>query len=95
MGVLFRNALRNAVPSSTISSDSFGIFDQRRDISRAIGRSAPVVSIPLPTIIRAEMATSASCPKPWKKAAGDNVACSVFVGEQLEAQHQRDQHQQA
>ena len=70
IGVLFMKALRMAPATSVVSSAITGRRSQTRPTTLASGCRAPVVSSALPTIIRAQIATSASLPKPAKKSAG-------------------------
>ena len=71
IGVLFMNALRIAAATRVVSSARTGRVDQARLTTLARGNSAPVVSSALPTIIRAQIATSASLPNPAKKSAAE------------------------
>ena len=70
IGVLFMNALSTAPATSVATSASTGRDDHARPTTFASGCSAPVVSSALPTIINAQMAISASLPKPAKKSTG-------------------------
>ena len=73
IGVLFMKALRTAPDTSVTSSAVNGMVDQALPTIVARGCRAPVVSSALPTIMSAQIATSASLPKPEKKS----VACST------------------
>ena len=70
IGVLFMNALSTAPATNVVNNASAGLVDQARPTIFASGWSAPVVSSALPTIINAQIATSASLPKPAKKSTG-------------------------
>ncbi len=61
-------ALRIAPAISVASKARIGFLDQALPTTVARGCRAPVVSRALPTIISAQMATSASLPKPAKKS---------------------------
>ena len=67
IGVLFMNALRIAPAVRVIRSASTGLDDHALLTTFASGCNAPVVSSALPTIMSAQIATSASLPKPAKK----------------------------
>lgn len=73
MGVLLRKALQMAPTSRVARNDSLGLALHVRARKAASGRSAPVVSMPLPTIMSAQMVMSASWPKPAK----NSDTCSV------------------
>lgn len=60
MGVLFKNALNEAPSTSVARNHREGLFAHIHASRAASGRSASVVSIPLPTIISAQIVTSAS-----------------------------------
>ncbi len=79
IGVLFMNALRTAPATSVVISASTGRDDHARPTTVASGCSAPVVSRPLPTIISAQIATSASLPKPAKKSTARSATSPSLV----------------
>ena len=68
IGVLFMNALSIAPATSVTNSASDGRLCHALLTIEASGCSAPVVSSALPTIINAQIAISASLPKPAKKS---------------------------
>ena len=70
IGVLFMNALSMAPATSVARSARIGRVDQALPTTFARGCSAPVVSSALPTIISAQIAISASLPKPAKNSTG-------------------------
>jgi len=78
IGVLFMNALSTAPATSVIRSASIGRVDHARPTILASGCSAPVVSSALPTIISAQIATSASLPKPAKKSTAPSSVTPSF-----------------
>ena len=78
IGVLFMNALSIAPATSVTNSASTGLEDQARLTTVASGCNAPVVSSALPTIISAQIATSASLPKPAKKSMGARTTSPAF-----------------
>ena len=78
IGVLFMNALRIAPATRVVTSARTGRVDQALPTTVASGWSAPVVSSALPTIMRAQIAISASLPKPAKKSIGP-VTTPSFV----------------
>ncbi len=73
IGVLFMKALRMAPATNVVSSASTGRDDHARPTTVARGCSAPVVSRALPTIMRTQIVTSASLPKPAKNATGPSI----------------------
>ena len=79
IGVLFMNALRIAPAISVASSARVGFFDQARPTTVASGCNAPVVSSALPTIMRAQIATKASFPKPAKKSTDRRATSPSFM----------------
>ena len=70
IGVLFMKALRIAPATRVMRRANTGREDQALPTTFASGCNAPVVSSALPTIISAQIATSASLPKPAKKCIG-------------------------
>ena len=77
IGVLLRNALKMALMISVAKLASRGRVIQAFARKTASGCSAPVVSSPLPMIIRAQMAMRASCPNPVKNVVGARTPPSV------------------
>ena len=80
IGVLFMNALRIALAMSVTSSARSGRDDHAPLTRVASGWSAPVVSSALPTIIRAQIAISASLPKPAKNSVAGSTSPSTLYG---------------
>ena len=78
IGVLFMNALSTAAATSVISRANTGLVDHARATKFASGCNAPVVSSALPTIINAQIATSASLPKPAKKSLAARTTSPPF-----------------
>jgi len=78
IGVLFMKALRIAPATSVVRSASTGRDDHARPTTVASGCNAPVVSSALPTIMSAQIATSASLPKPAKKSMGPTSTSPFF-----------------
>ncbi len=78
IGVLFIKALRIAPATSVVIRASTGRVDHALPTIVASGCKAPVVSSALPTIIRAQIATSASLPKPAKKSIGPRTTSPAF-----------------
>jgi len=70
IGVSFRMPLKDAHRISTRSIAAPGRAASMRPSRRDAGSSAPVATSPRPRIIRLQIATSASCPKPKKKSTG-------------------------
>ena len=79
IGVLFMNALKMAPATSVVIRASTGRVDQARPTTVASGCSAPVVSSALPTIMSAQIAISASLPKPAKKSTGPTATSPSFT----------------
>jgi hypothetical protein len=77
IGVLFMNALKTAAAISVTSNASSGRVDQARPTMTASGCKAPVVSSALPTIMSAQIVTSASLPNPAKKSIGPSGTPSL------------------
>ena len=79
IGVLFMKALSIAPATSVETIARTGLDDQALPTTLASGCSAPVVSSALPTIMSAQMAMSASLPKPAKKSMGPTATSPSFV----------------
>ena len=79
-GTLFINALIKAPTTRVSSREMLGLTFQKRVSTLPTGSSAPVRTIPCPAIIRAQTATSASCPKPRKKSTACKTPPSTWKG---------------
>ena len=78
IGVLFMKALKIAPAISVVKRATTGMLDQARPTIVASGCSAPVVSSALPTIMSAQIAMSASLPKPAKKSVAWRTTSPFF-----------------
>ena len=82
-GVLFMKALSTPVISSMSPIASRGLQRQAREITRPNGVSAPVASSPWLATISAQIAISASLPKPPKNRSGSNSPAGPRYGKML------------